>query len=54
MSEIVKHEFNGFLFEAGNAKKLAEIITKILKDREILTKIRENMLCTQQKKFLQV
>lgn len=43
LSEIVKDGNNGFLFEAGSAKSLAEVIKKICSDPEILNNVKKNL-----------
>ncbi len=44
MSEVVKAGVNGFLFEAGNAESLAEVIRRITKNPEILNSVRDNIV----------
>jgi glycosyltransferase involved in cell wall biosynthesis len=44
MSEVVKDGVNGFLFEAGNAENLAEVIRKITTNLEVLNSIRANII----------
>ncbi len=41
-SELVKQEENGFLYPVGNVDALAAKILQILKDKQLISKIREN------------
>lgn len=43
MSEIVRDGMNGLLFDAGNSKKLAELILKVYEDRELLNSLSRNI-----------
>lgn len=44
MSEVVKDGVNGFLFEAGNAENLAEVIRKIATNQRVLNSIRATII----------
>lgn len=44
MSEIIKHNQNGLLFEAGNVSELAASIQMVLKDRVLLQRFSENAM----------
>ena len=44
MSEVVTDGVNGFLFDAGNAEDLADVIRKITTNHEVLNSIRENII----------
>jgi len=43
MPEVIKQGFNGFLFETGESKELASIITRIAQEPEILGNLRTNI-----------
>jgi glycosyltransferase involved in cell wall biosynthesis len=42
LPDIIKNDFNGYLFEPGNSKKLSSILIKLYKDRELLKRLAEN------------
>lgn len=42
MAEVVKHEINGLLFEAGNVAGLACAIERLVQDRALLRRLSEN------------
>ena len=47
--EMVQDNFNGFLFSPGNVNSLAEIITKVIGDKNILLPLSKNSISTSKK-----
>lgn len=43
MAEIVKHEFNGLLFELNDVNSLKDQLLKIIKNRQFLKSLRDNI-----------
>ncbi|MBX9686174.1 MAG: glycosyltransferase, partial [Candidatus Obscuribacterales bacterium] len=43
MAELVRHGFNGLLFELNNVKSLTEQLTRLLDEPELLAQMRENI-----------
>lgn len=42
LAEVIKHEFNGFLFEPKDVQKLSVILGKILQDKDLINNIKTN------------
>lgn len=42
MTEVIHHEINGLVFEAGNSKEIALAIERLHLDRELLNRLSEN------------
>jgi glycosyltransferase involved in cell wall biosynthesis len=42
LPDIIKNDFNGYLFETGNSEELSSILMKLYKDRECLRKLSKN------------
>ena len=43
MPEVIKHGFNGYVFEMGNSEELARIVQGIARDPEILEEFKGNI-----------
>jgi glycosyltransferase involved in cell wall biosynthesis len=43
MSELVKHEFNGLLFEANNVKSLTDQLLRLITDQTLLPRLIDNI-----------
>lgn len=44
MSEVIKHDRNGLLFESGNVEELARSIERVAQDRDLLDQLAKNAI----------